>query len=510
MIEILEQPINIILPKTSVRMLIAQPFLEFDTPLQEPFPLLPACAARMTVGIDQVFSIALEFQPHFIVFPEFSVPGVAGVERIIASLSAADFQSPTIVIAGVTGLSVDDYVRLCALPGMNAPEIANRPTSVQPGSWINTSVTFVRSADGLVALWVQPKLAPSWPETNCNHQTMFQGSVIRVFRAQFDDGVPCRFLSMMCFDWVGRQNGQTIQDAFLTGLNTQYKADGSQQNIQWVFVLQHNPQPNHYTFLNATTTFLTQPAVSSFVLRQDAAVIMACTASSGAPARGGSYGFSSVVFGPRVPFDTKMCPPTYATQSQKLRNTATLGTCKDAVFREMGECIHAAEVRVPNFVQPDPTDHTPALLHAKVYPFAAPTVDPRMLGAAVPAVVKWVNDELDNIPDLPGTYFRGAPLEGALRLSQVGMVTGYRHLRSQDLAIRVDGACAGRSARSSTSSTPAVDPAADIDTAWDAAERSGLRHVMQTLTLIAGVSALDIVGSQLHGRYEHSGVEIAD
>jgi len=504
-IHVPEQQIVVTLPSTSVKMLVAQPYLEFQAPVQEPFALTPECDARMLAGIDNIFSAARTFHPHFVVFPEFSLPGVTGVERVMGHLSSAAVPHPIIIIAGVSGLTKDEYPRLCALQGMTAPEAVITPASVSQTEWINTTVTFVKDDHGNTSLWVQPKLSPSWPEANARHQSMFQGSLVRVFRAQFDNGVPCRFLSVLCFDWIGRQNGSAVPDALLGKLDEAYRAGGSQQAVQWVFVLQHNPAPNHYTFLNSTNSFLTNTATHPFVLRNDTAIVMACTASSKVPARSGPYGYSSVIFGPRAPFDTNGCRPTFATQSSRLRASNALGTCKDVVFREMGECIHGAEIRIPNFVVPDPTDRTTALVQAEALPLTGAVVDPRIPGVPVPAVVKWTNDELDSVPDLCAAYFAGDTLEGHLRNSQNRMIASYRYLRPQDLAFRIDGASAIRATR--TRGTD--DPAADVDTGWDVDERRSLQHVIQTLTLIGGAADLDAVGSQLHARYESGGIEIA-
>jgi hypothetical protein len=334
---------------------------------------------------------------------------------------------------------------------------------------------------------------------------MFQGSIVRVFRARFDNGVPCRFLSLLCFDWIGRENGSAVPNTLLGLLDAAYRSAGSQQALQWVFVLQHNQQPNHYTFLNSTNEFLTHTATHPFVVRNDTAVVMVCTASSKIPARTGQYGYSSLIFSPRAPFEIKTCLPTFATQSSRLRGNNSLGTCKDVVFREMGECIHTAQVRVPNFIVADATDRTPALVEAEAYPLSGTAVDPRIPGRAVPAVVKWANDELDSTPDLCAVYFVGTAIEASLRTSQSRTVSGYRSLRSQDLAMRIDEACASRATKSHGN----ADPAADVDTVWDDNERRGLRHVVQTLTLIDGVATLDFVGSQLHARYDSTAVEIA-
>jgi hypothetical protein len=170
----------------------------------------------------------------------------------------------------------------------------------------------------------------------------------------------------------------------------------------------------------------------------------------------------------------------------------------------MGECLHRAEVRVPTFVIADPTDRTPAVTQAEPFPLLGIAGDdPRIPGSPVPAVVKWTNDELDQVPDLCATYFNGSALEERMRSSQSRVVDSYRRLRSQDLAVRIDGACAARATKDIN-----VDPAADVDTAWDSDERSGLHHIVQTLTLIGSGAEVDASDSELHARYVPRGVEI--
>jgi hypothetical protein len=499
-----EHILDVTLPSTSVTMLIAQPFVEFHLPRQEPFPLSQACRDRMMGGIDKVFQLARTVRPHFIVFPEFSVPGLTGVQRIRQHISSPNVLQPLIVIAGISGLSQQEYTSLCEIQGVAAPEAAIAPAAIPTTHWVDTSVTFVKNSSGQTAAWVQPKVSPAWPEANSHHLHMFQGSVIRVFRAKFDNDVPCRFLSVLCFDWIGRENGADVPEMLLNQLNTTYRAAGAQTSVQWVFVLQYNEQPNHPTFLNSTTAFLTNTTGHPFVQRHDTAVVMACTASSRLPARGGAaFGYSSLIFSPRAPFETKACPPTFATQPSRLRNTTTLGTCKDALFREMGECIHGADIRIPNFVVPNPTDRTTAIVQASVYSWSGATTDPRIPDCGVPAVVKWANDELDNLPDI-STYFANTALEGHFTISQSQTVGAYRVLPSQELAIRIDESCASRASKPQSGQ----DPAADVDTIWDTDERAGLRHIVQTLTLIGIAVDLDKIGAQLHARHQANGVEI--
>jgi hypothetical protein len=500
---VLEQQIDVTLPSNAVKILIAQPFLEFQAPIQEPFALTPASVQRLEDAIDNTFAKVAAYQPRFVLFPEFSVPGLTGVQRIAQHLASDAILAPLVIVAGVSGLSKTEYTSLCSVADVAQIDQENDPQRVQQDEWVNAAVTFVKDNTGAATIWLQPKISPSWPEANVNHQRMFRGGVVRIFRARFENNVACRFLSLLCFDWVGRQAGVVVTDSVLQQFGAAYEPTGSPQDLNWVFVLQHNPSPNHATFLTATQRVLTQP-IHAFARCRDAAVVMACTASARTPARREPYGYSSLVFGPLAPFDSSGCRPTFATQSSRLRGAATLGTCKDVVFREMGECIHAAEVRIPASVVPNPTDRTAAIVQAEAIPLVGAVVDPRIPGTSVPAVVKWVNDELDDVPDLCTAYFAGSPLQPALQTSHNNVVDGYRRLPSQDLAIRLDGACASRFIRNS-----ALDPAGDVDTAWDAPERSGLHHIIQTLTLVGGATAVDIVNSQLHGRHSPTGIEIA-
>ena len=179
-----EQQIRLTLPSTCVKTLIVQPHLEFQEPEQEPFPLRQECNQRLLDVIDNVFQKVRTYHPQLILFPEFALPGVAGVERVVSCLSSDTVSSPTIVIAGVHGLSKDEYARLCALANVAPVDSVNEPARVQGTQWVNTSVTFVKDDDGSLSLWIQPKVSPSWPEANARHQSMFQGGVVRMFRAQ--------------------------------------------------------------------------------------------------------------------------------------------------------------------------------------------------------------------------------------------------------------------------------------------------------------------------------------
>src|ERR1035437_2053955 len=474
-IQVSEQEISVTLPSICVKMLMVQPYLEFETPLQEPFPLSPGCSDRLSGAIDKAFDIARTFDPHIILFPEFGLPGVDAVSRVAAHMATAAVPSSRILIAGVRGLTRTEYAALCSLPYSVNVEAENAPDQLSDAQWVNTSVTFVKDDAGALSLWIQPKISPSWAEENVCHQRMFAGRAVRIFNARFDNGMHCRFFSLLCYDWVGREDGAAVLNTILEQFDQLCRNSNSPWDLQWVFVLQHNPLPNHATFLNAANNFLCLPD-PHFVQRHDAAVVMVCTAHAKAPARRDPYGYSSFIFGPHAPFDSNGCAPTFATQSTRLRASTALQTCKDAVLREIGECIHTMEVRVPGSVVPNATDRTAALVEARIFPISGnASVDPRIPSGPVPAVVKWVNDELDTVID---GDFVGTAIEADLKAAHGRAVIAYRNLKSQVLAMRVDGACAKRASKVTKKGLPAPDPAADIDTAWDGDERNSLQHVI--------------------------------
>lgn len=504
-INIVEEAINVTLPSTSVKMLLAQPFLQLRTPVQEPFTLSDDCRLRMSAGIANVLKIAATVQPHVILFPEFAIPGVQAVEDIKAQLLSIDsLHHPLILIGGVDGLTRDEYNALCTMNGLAVHvSPANAPENVGSDEWVNTSVMFIKDDSRELSLWLQPKISPSWGETNTVHQSMFQGTAISVFRARYDNQVPCRFFSLVCYDWIGHEKGMTVPSRLLAGFNDICMANGSPQDIHFAFILQYNPAPNDHTFLNATKQFLTLADQHPFVQRANATIVMTCTAGRNNPGRANSYGYTSLVFGPRAPFDTRVCQPTFSTTLRSKVSDA-LGTCKDVVFREMSECVHAATVRVPAYVVADSTDRTSPLEHAEVFSFGSSVNDPRVPGASVSPVTKWVNDELDDVPDFVTTYFQGNALQVPLKTAHDELITTYRELPSQELLLKLHTASASRVIDKDCNAAPA----ADIED-WSTTERVGLHHVAESLGLVGSVANIDARGSSFHARCVESGVEIA-
>ena len=221
----------------------------------------------------------------------------------------------------------------------------------------------------------------------------------------------------------GFQN-KTVYEEVLYQLNQKW--DGSPEPLDWTFVIQHNRAPNHASFLHNTFRFLTDPITYQFVNRNDAAIVHINTAVSHEPARSGFGAYSACVFSPRTQFDCNCCRPTVCMQPVGLRQSDILARCKDIVFREMGECIHSFQIRVPRFVIPDATDRSFPLVNASVHG-AYDLNDPRLSGNAIPASVKWINDLLDIIDRVSGTDLNGCPLQAQAEKVEPDIITALRY-----------------------------------------------------------------------------------
>lgn len=502
-ISIISEQLDVTLPSERVRILSAQPFISFRDPTQEPFPVSDECESRLLKGLGCVLDAARLHSPQFVLFPEFSIPGLKAVERIIDVMREDSIASPTILFGGLTSLTVQEFASIADLQDVDVNVAAeNSPVHIPDEAWVNTSVAIVKANDGKLSIWLQPKLSPSWPESNNTHQGMYKGRALHLFRCAFEDGLPCHFFAALCYDWIGQECGTTAPKLLLQEFNDTCSATGSPQYVNWVFVLQHNRKPNDDTFLAAAREFLIDPDFT-FVNRDDAAIVMACTASTLTPGRNGDYGYSSVIFNPRAPFDTRACPSTFTANGAKLRNSQALRICKDAVFREMGECFHIFDMRNPRRVREDSTDRTLPIDHADVFSFTGDTVDPRLPGGPVPAVLKWLHDELDDIPEIAPQCLLGCPLESDIAQSQVTISDDHRELTSQNAAEHIH-----RSKASAIKIDVSVDPASMVDD-WGQDERDGLEHVVHTLAIIGTAEDIDVTATHFHARQQDSGVEIA-
>ena len=271
-----------------------------------------------------------------------------GVKLIDDFVNEASWQHNSIVIAGVDGLSRAEYRQLCEMENTNVPE-ENSPDNVKETQWVNCVITWVKQSDGTVARWVQPKITPSWAEEAVTANEMFPGKSTTIFACKFENGTECRFMSLICFDWIGSNAGKMLLWEILQKADEASNPNKKDMNL--LFVLQHNPKPNHSSFLENTRKYFDDQNLFPFIPRVQGAVIFANTAGGEKPGSYRSHGFSSIVFSRVAPYDTKACPPSAAVRTKKLRASESLGECQESLLREIGSCYSLDPTYAPSIHQ---------------------------------------------------------------------------------------------------------------------------------------------------------------
>jgi hypothetical protein len=487
-------PIDVRVPSDWVRVVAHQPFIRLKDPAREPFQWSDDAVDAQLAAIQRTLDVAQESaHTRFVLFPEYSVPGVEGAVTIDGRIKSEDWPHESVVIAGLDGIDKGGYGSLCnrlnaVVSNENAPDI------VPNNQWVNCSLTWAKQTDGKVRVWAQPKIRPSWAEANVPCRDMFCGGTLYVFECTYAaTDYPCRFVTLVCFDWVAEVSGRTVCDDLLEQLNTRWK--GTPSPLHWAFVIQHNEKPNHTAFLNQTSRFLTDVHQYPFVERRQAVVIHANTAASARPSRRGPRAFSACVFSPSAQLDCSGCRPTACMDPRALRGSDTLARCKDVVFREMGECIHAFSVRVPQFVGGSAADRTLPLEDAVVHGVIK-VADPRLQGIAVPADSKWLNDSLDSVALVSTGALEGLPLEALAAGVEPAVIAGLRTAVGRTPSELMEWADCSMS-RDRDAGNEDRSGNADL---WGESEAGTLEHVVHALTSLGIAYELDVVNSTLHGR----------
>lgn len=480
MITVEQVILDITVPTDEVRVVAMQPFIVFPDNVVEPYRWLAEVVPRQLENIQRTLYLAQRVfsgdGAHFTIFPEYAVPGIQGATLIDEAVCSEDWPTGSVVIGGIDGLPKADYQKLCDSLSLQYVS-GNAPACVEDSQWVNCCVIWVKDAHGMVAKWVQPKIRPSWLELSVSCNDMFRGQTVYVYEARYaPTGYPCRFVTLICFDWVASVAGTTVCEELLAGLSEGLNAP---LPLHWAFVIQHNRGPNKPSFLYSSYRFLTDSASYPFVERDNAVIIHANTAVAKTPARDGNGAFSACILSPKAQIDCTGCRPTVCMQPLALRGNPTLQRCHDVVFREMGECIHVFTIRVPKFISPDVTDRTYPLPKAYVFP-VSPSADARLPGGPVPASVKWVNDSLDKMPLPSKVALDGCPLKAQSKMAEESVSTSLRKRDGQAARETVQWAtCAYSGGRKSRDGERMLNT--DM---WDATEADALKHVFFTLTAL--------------------------
>ena len=485
---------GVILPADRVGVVVAQPYVTLTA--AEPFRCTVESKPQQMAMIREVLAISKNpshhcEKTHFTLFPEYSIPGIDGIQLIEDAISEAEWPCATVVVGGVDALTREEYTQILNEENTHVDEGRNGPVHVQTDEWVNCAVTWIKSAEGVVERWVQPKLHPAWPEMDTNYQYMFKGHSIFLFKGLLDNETPFRFGTLICFDWVSTIDMLRAPDWLLRAIHDE--AIGCQLPLSWLFVIQRNKKPSHTAFLTEVTRFFDQTQFPN-ALRDRAGIVFANNAGAPKPSRVTTYGGCSVVFSNRSGFCDPTCVPTYAAAGTRYRGgSEILNTLCDNYFREGGACIHSFALVNPGSLVPGAGGRALPLEYARVYPVGGQR-DVRAPGAEVPACVKWFNDELDEIPKLSDQY-GNAPLVAQVADAHGSNVLSLRSISAMDVNHVIKMATQGATAATADE--------------WRDAESSALQHVLNSVDILrVGFEVLSVGVGSVHASIEIRGVVV--
>jgi hypothetical protein len=160
-----------------------------------------------------------------------------------------------------------------------------------------------------------------------------------------------------------------------------------------------------------------------------------------------------------------------------------LSSYHDFVFRERGACIHSFLQVNPNSLNAGAAGRTIAIENAFVFPLGD-MIDRRVPSDSVPACIKWLNDELDELPCLSVNY-PDVPLTTPTNTTHLQTIAVLRNISPQSAALTV------RLAAQESKAMHADD--------WDETEHHALEHLVHTLDIVClGSSAPTIDADSSH------------
>ncbi|SFV14501.1 hypothetical protein [Bradyrhizobium arachidis] len=332
---------GILLPHDRVGMVIAQPHLTLTQ--QEPYRTVAARKPELLANLTATLNVSRAAphhaeKTHFTIFPEYSIPGIDGVDLIDAALADQQWPTGTIVIGGVDALLKADFASLAGRADSHLDTAHNALDQIGDGEWINCAVIWTKAQDGTVERWLQPKLWPAWQEQTISYQSMYRGKSIFSFKGSLSNGQKYRFSSLICFDWIATIGAKRSWRWALDDLGLQ--AGEGELSLSWMFVIQCNTAPSHPTFMGEVASFFDGTIVPN-VRRDRTCLVFANSAGKPVPGRSADYGGTSVVFTQQTLFKELASRPTVAKGGQQFRGSQLLNPFRDTYFRERGACIHS-------------------------------------------------------------------------------------------------------------------------------------------------------------------------
>ena len=296
-----------------------------------------------------------------------------------------------------------------------------------------------------------------------------------MFRGPFEHEAYYRFAVLICFDWITTVSGERPWRTIVQEMAEEAARLKADLSLSWLFVIQHNPKPSHHSFMTEVNQFFDHSANRS-VRRDRTCLVFANSAALGHPGKADQFGRTSVIFSEQTSFQMPDCYATFCSGGSRFRGHDIVHPHKDFLFRENGSCVHSFQQLNPDIAVPGPAGRSIALRHPFVHPNGDRT-DPRTPANLVPASVKWINDELDTVPNLAERY-RDAPLSPSVRRHCAHAIDEFRQFSGTAVEFAIELASPDvRARRRFDGSSLTADD-------WAQPQVDAIGHVLHTVSIL--------------------------
>lgn len=162
MVNVEQITIYLTLPTDEISIVAMQPYLELQP--DEPFKLRENFVDDQLNGIRNTLALAQnsfnDRTAHFTIFPEYSIPGLQGIEIINQEISSANWDNGSVILAGIHDLTKEEYQEIRERFDVNVTD-ENNPETVPDDKWVNTCFMWVKEDDGAVSRFMQLKIRPA-------------------------------------------------------------------------------------------------------------------------------------------------------------------------------------------------------------------------------------------------------------------------------------------------------------------------------------------------------------
>ncbi len=239
-------------------------------------------------------------KPHFVLFPEASVP-VNRFEEVLAFVDAR-FRPNTVTILGMEHVRVRTYRELMErFREDNAPAIDLLQQDIDAGDILEAPVNWcailIKEASGRTRVFLEAKTHPFHREEFLDtNQDLYRGRHFWLFRGRPS---PFNFMALICLDYLYRDLFASNVRQIIDHANGLFFT--TRQTLDALFVIGCNPKPEHRAYRDVLSGFYGEYLEDTPGVRETVTVLGNCSDESVIEGYegGGVFGVSQVVIGPR-------------------------------------------------------------------------------------------------------------------------------------------------------------------------------------------------------------------